>query len=126
MKSKWLFASLLLITALTMTSCSFKLPAELPFKIPFITADRNTKQNDEDPSDPKKNTDPIITANLKFLKISTPQKTLNQVMIMDPIHLMRQILLRHNQMKTLLMRRPVRRILWTYRFSWEVFFLIPV
>ena len=43
-------------------------------------------------------------------------------MIMDPIHLMRQILLRHNQTKTLLMRRPVRRILWTYRFSWEVLF----
>ena len=61
MKRKWLFASLLLITALTMTSCSFKLPVELPFKIPFITADRNTKQNNEDPSDPKKNTDPIIT-----------------------------------------------------------------
>lgn len=61
MKRKWLFASLLLTAALTMTSCSFKLPVELPFKIPFITADRNTKQNDEDPSDPKKNTDPIIT-----------------------------------------------------------------
>lgn len=61
MKRKWLFASLLLMTALTMTSCSFKLPVELPFKIPFITADRNTKQNDEDPSDPEKATDPIIT-----------------------------------------------------------------
>ena len=61
MKRKWLFASLLLTAALTMTSCSFKLPVELPFKIPFITADRNTKQNAEDPSDPKKNTDPIIT-----------------------------------------------------------------
>ena len=61
MKRKWLFASLLLTAALTMTSCSFKLPVDLPFKIPFITADRNTKQNDEDPSDPKKNTDPIIT-----------------------------------------------------------------
>ena len=61
MKRKWLFASLLLTAALTMTSCSFKLPVELPFKIPFITADRNTKQNDEDSSDPKKNTDPIIT-----------------------------------------------------------------
>lgn len=61
MKRKWLFASLLLAAALTMTSCSFKLPVELLFKIPFITADRNTKQNDEDPSDPKKNTDPIIT-----------------------------------------------------------------
>ena len=111
MKRKWLFASLLLTTALTMTSCSFKLLVELPFRIPFITADRNTKQNAEDPSDPKKNTDPIITDEPEFLKISTPQKTLNQVMIMDPIHLMRQILLRHNQMKTLLMRRPVRRIL---------------
>ena len=43
MKRKWLFASLLLTAALTMTSCSFKLPVELPFKIPFITADRNTK-----------------------------------------------------------------------------------
>ena len=61
MKRKWLFASLLLTAALTMTSCSFKLPVELPFKIPFITADRNTKQNDEDPSDPEKTTDPIIT-----------------------------------------------------------------
>lgn len=61
MKRKWLFASLLLMTALTMTSCSFKLPVELPFKIPFITADRNTKQNDEDPSDQEKATDPIIT-----------------------------------------------------------------
>lgn len=61
MKRKWLFASLLLMTALTMTSCSFKLPVELPFKTPFITADRNTKQNDEDPSDPEKATDPIIT-----------------------------------------------------------------
>ena len=115
MKRKWLFASLLLTASLTMTSCSFKLPVELPFKIPFITADRNTKQNDEDPSDPKKNTDPIIT-----------DEALNQVMIMDPIHLMRQILLRHNQIKTLLMCRPVRRILWTSQFSWEVLFLIPV
>lgn len=61
MKRKWLFASLLLTAALTMTSCSSKLPVELPFKIPFITADRNTKQNDEDPSDPEKTTDPIIT-----------------------------------------------------------------
>ena len=61
MKRKWLFASLLLTAALTMTSCSFKLPVELPFKIPVITADRNTKQNDEDPSDPEKTTDPIIT-----------------------------------------------------------------
>ena len=61
MKGKWLFASLLLTAALTMTSCSFKLPVDLPFKIPFITADRNTKQNDEDPSDPEKATDPIIT-----------------------------------------------------------------
>ena len=61
MKRKWLFASLLLTAALTMTSCSFKLPVELPFKIPFITADRNTKQNEEDPSDPEKATDPIIT-----------------------------------------------------------------
>lgn len=43
MKRKWLFASLLLTAALTMTSCSSKLPVELPFKIPFITADRNTK-----------------------------------------------------------------------------------
>lgn len=42
MKRKWLFASLLLTAALTMTSCSFKLPVELPFKIPFITADRKT------------------------------------------------------------------------------------
>lgn len=33
MKRKWLFASLLLTAALTMTSCSFKLPVELPFKI---------------------------------------------------------------------------------------------
>lgn len=47
-------------------------------------------------------------------------------MIMNPIHLMMLILLRHNQMKTLLIRRPVRRILWTYQFSWEVLFLIPV
>lgn len=61
MKRKWLFASLLLTAALTMTSFSSKLPVELPFKIPFITADRNTKQNDEDPSDPEKATDPIIT-----------------------------------------------------------------
>ena len=61
MKRKWLFASLLLTAALTMTSCSFKLPVELPFKIPFITADRNTKQNEENPSDPEKATDPIIT-----------------------------------------------------------------
>ena len=91
MKRKWPFASLLLTAALTMTSCSFKLPVELPFKIPFITADRNTKQNDEDPSESEKTTDPVV--------------------IMDLIHLMRQILLRHNQMKTLLMRRPVRRIL---------------
>ena len=61
MKRKWLFASLLLTAALTMTSCSFKLPVELPFKIPFITADGNTKQTGEDPSDPEETTDPLIT-----------------------------------------------------------------
>ena len=48
MKRKWLFASLLLTVALTMTSCSFQTSGRItPFKIPFITADRNTKQNDE-------------------------------------------------------------------------------
>lgn len=126
MKRKWLFASLLLTAALTMTSCSFKLPVDLPFKIPFITADRNTKQNDEDPSDPEKATDPIITDEPEVLEnIDTTENT-PQVMIMNPIHLMMLILLRHNQMKTLLIRRPVRRILWTYQFSWEVLFLIPV
>lgn len=111
MKRKWLFASLLLTAALTMTSCSSKLPVELPFKIPFITADRNTKQNDEDPSDPEKTTDPIIADEPEVPENIDTQKTLSQVMIMDPIHLMRRILLRHNQMKILLMRRPVRRIL---------------
>lgn len=61
MKRKWLFASLLLTAALTMTSCSFRLPVKLPFKIPFITADGNTKQTGEDPSDPEETTDPLIT-----------------------------------------------------------------
>ena len=76
MKRKWLFASLLLTAALTMTSCSFKLPVDLPFKIPFITADRNTKQNDEDPSDPEKATDPIITDEPEVLEnIDTTENT---------------------------------------------------
>ena len=61
MKRKWFFASLLLTAALTMTSCSFRLPVKLPFKLPFITADGNTKQTGEDPSDPEETTDPLIT-----------------------------------------------------------------
>ena len=126
MKRKWLFASLLLMTALTMTSCSFKLPVELPFKIPFITADRNTKQNDEDPSDPEKATDPIITDEPEVPEnIDTTENTQsgndhvsNTPDDADPSPSQPE--------KPLLMRRPVRRILWTYQFSWEVLFLIPV